>query len=127
MTTQPAISEEAEAEREHRSWLEDYRRWRAEHRQVLTLLAKLQATILEHEAELETHAVQTHAHERHLQEYDALQCESGYQDSDQLAAEHTECARIHRQAQEEHERMMECHVRVLALADRLLRAGDSAI
>ena len=40
MSTQPAISEEAEGEREHRSWLADYGRWRVEHLRVLALLAQ---------------------------------------------------------------------------------------
>ena len=47
MSHQPEISPESRARRDHAAWLEDYGRWRSEHREALELLAKLETGILE--------------------------------------------------------------------------------
>ena len=61
--------EDKAAHRDHVAWLDDCGRWRSEHRQTLAALAKVQASIMEQEAALESHAANVQTHEMHLQKY----------------------------------------------------------
>lgn len=126
MTGQPTLSQEHSEARDHIGWLEDYARWRTEHREALAMLAKVQAAILQHEAAFETHAAQIESHESHLEEYVAfeygLEYGPGSPDFDQLATEHTEFARKHEQTRQIHEQIKECHVNVVAQVEKLAKA-----
>ncbi len=131
MTAQPTNSQEHNAKHDHIEWLEDYGRWRSEHRQALAMLAKVQAAMLQHEAALETYGAQIQSHELHLQEYVAfeygLEYGPGSPDFEQLAAAHTEFTRKHEQTRQIHERITECHVNVVAEVEKLLKACEGGM
>ncbi len=131
MSTTPKISQEHAAKREHAAWLKDCGHWRSEHRRALAMLAKVQAAILQHEAELESHGAQIHSHELHLQDYvafeDGIEYGPGSPDFAQLANAHEVFTRQHEQARELHKRIEECHVNVLAEVEKLLKVCESVM
>ena len=128
MTAQPTISPEQSTKPDHVGWLEDYGRWRSEHRQALAMLARVQAAILQHEAALETHEARIQSHELHLQEYVAfeygLEYGPGSPDFEQLAAAHAGFAQQHKQTRQSHEWAKERHVNVVAQIEKLLKVCE---
>jgi hypothetical protein len=115
------------AHREHMAWLDDCGRWRAEHRQTLAMLAKVQATIMEQEAGLETHAAQISAHDMHLQKYSLTAYEPGAPDYEFLDEEHARYADRHERAREAHERLKKHHVSILEEVKKLLGLCEAAM
>ena len=121
MTEQVEISQEARARRDHRAWLEDYGRWRSEHRQALAMLVKVQATVLEREAALESQAAEVQSHELDLQEYDLIGSGEGSPDPEKQLSAHAEFARKHERAREVYERAKKQHVNVVEEVEKLFK------
>lgn len=95
MTKQVEISQEAQARRDHRAWLEDYGRWRSEHREALAMLTRVQAAILEREAALERQAAEVQSHELELQDYELVGGGAGTPDPEKAIPAHAEFALKH--------------------------------
>jgi len=101
--------EHREAEGEHVSWLEDIGRWRTEHRRAASMLAQVQAALLEQDAALEAHAETVRAHELRVQRHEreiARDERSGNEVDDEKLAD------LHRRFQVEHDRAREAHQRI---------------
>jgi hypothetical protein len=105
--------------REHAAWLEDYKRWRGEHRQALEILLKVQAAILQREMALDREAAEVHAHQLELAEYELIGCVEGPPDPEKELAKHAELARKHEDARKMHERAKARHVNLLAEINKL--------
>ena len=128
MTTQPKITEKDIASlREHTAWLEDCGRWKSEHRQTLAILAKVQATIMEQEAALESFAATIQTHDMHLQRYSLTEYEPGDPDYEFLEQEHAEFIEKHERAKEAHARLKNHHVSLRIKAKEILSMCESAM
>lgn len=126
MANQPTVkTEEFEVHREHVSWLEECRGWRSEHRKALALLARVQATILEQEAALESHTAAIQAHEMHLQRYHLSQFAPDTADEAFLDEEHGEFTESHERARESHERLKKHHRDIVGEIEKLLKLCES--
>lgn len=121
MTKQEKLTKEAEARREHRVWLDDYGRWRAEHREALAMLAKVQEMILEREAAMEGQAAEVQAHELELQKYDLIGIESFTPDPEKQIAENAKFTQKHRCARDAYERTKKQHINVVEEIEKLFK------
>ena len=121
MNGQPEISQESQARREHAAWLEDYRRWRSEHRQALAMLTKVQSVILEREAALERAAAEVESHEFELQDYDRIGIGPYSPDPDKQIAMNDEFARQHENARAAYELMKRQHVNIGQAVENLFK------
>lgn len=121
MSRQVEISQEAKARRDHRAWLEDYGRWRSEHREALAMLIKVQAAILEREATLERQAAEVHSHELELQGYDLVGIDTCSPDPEKQLAAHAEFTRKHERERELYERTKNEHVNIVEEVKKLFQ------
>jgi chromosome segregation ATPase len=88
-----------EAEAEHQAWMESLVKMKIEHRQALAALKRLEAEILQHEAELEVQMLKIQMHSRKIAEHDKAieKHESGAQTAhDELTAEHRQIMATHK-------------------------------
>ncbi|MBN1851241.1 MAG: hypothetical protein JW829_00895 [Pirellulales bacterium] len=115
--------EHHEADGEHLMWLEEIGHWRTEHRRAASMLAQVQAALLEQDAALEAHAETVRAHEmrmqRHEREIADYERGSIQVDHDKLAELHQELQTVHDQAREAHQRIKAHHGMVTAEIRRL--------
>ncbi len=121
MTHQRALPEETKAKQDHAVWLDDVRRWRAEHHQALVDLTKVLTAILEHEEELVSYASQIQSHEEYLQEYESAQCESGFHDFEELEARRLQFGAKHNLRRQKHDQTRARHVNVWAEIEKLVQ------
>lgn len=121
MTHQREIPQKFQARREHAAWLEDYGRWRSEHREALAMLAKVQATILEREAALENAAAQVESHELELQDYDLIGIDLCGPDPEKQIDLNAEFTRKHERARAAYERTKEQHINVVQAIETLFK------
>jgi len=126
MMRQPEMSPENRCWREHAAWLEDYKRWREEHRQALGTLVKVQAAILERESALEREAAEVQAHQIEMADFLLLGSLEGPPDPEQQLAAHAEFAKKHEQAREMHARAKQQHVNVVEEIEKLLQVCQLA-
>jgi hypothetical protein len=119
MNEQPQISPESRARRDHATWLADYGRWRAEHREALAMLVKVQAAILERESAIERQAAEIQSHQLELADYDLIGCGPGTPDPEIELAAHAEFAEKHARAREAYERTKKEHVNIVAEVKKL--------
>ena len=87
-------NEHREAECEHAIWLEDIGRWRAEHRRAASMLAQIQAALLDQDAALETHAETVRTHELRAQQHE--RAITGHE-RDNSGADHDPLADLHQE------------------------------
>lgn len=126
MVHQPKISPESKCRREHAAWLEDYKRWRAEHRQALEMLVKVQAAILERESALDREAAEVQSHQLELAEYELIGCVEGPPDPEKELVAHAEFSKKHERAREVYERTKKQHVNVVGEVEKLFTLCQSA-
>ncbi len=126
MAKQVEMSQEAKARRDHGTWLEDYGRWRSEHRAALAMLTKVQAAILEREAAIEGQVAEVQAHESELQERELIGIEPFTPDPEKQIAENAKFAQRHRCASDEYERTKRQHVNLIKEIERLFEVCQSA-
>lgn len=119
MIHQPEISPESRARREHATWLVDYGRWRAEHREALAMLVKVQAAILERESAIERQAAEVQSHQLELADYDLIGGGPGTPDPEIGLAAHAEFAQKHQRAREAYERTKREHINIVAEVEKL--------
>jgi hypothetical protein len=119
MNKQPVVSPESRARREHAAWLADYGHWRAEHREALAMLARVQAAILERESSLERQAAEIQSHQLELADYDLIGLGTDSPDPETELIAHAELAEKHERAREAYERTMKEHVNIVAEVKRL--------
>jgi hypothetical protein len=119
MAQKPEMSPEGRARREHAAWLADYGRWRAEHREALAMLAKVQAAILERESALERQAAEIQSHQLELADYNLIGGEPGTPDPEKELAAHAELAEQHERAREAYERTKREHIDFIAEVNKL--------
>lgn len=128
MTTPSPLSEKNKAaNHEHIDWLEDYSRWRSDHRQALAMLAKVAASVLEQEAALESHMAHVRLHEMHLQKYKLAEYVDGTPDYEQLEEEHSDWKQKHDLARQVHKRISKHHVNIADDVEKLLRLCESGM
>ena len=115
--------EHHEAECDHVTWLEDVGRWRAEHRRAASMLAQIQAALLDHESALEAHAETIRVHESRLRRHERefANQERGGTETDHGKVKHPlqEFQDEHGQAREAHQRIRTHHGMVTAEIKRL--------
>jgi hypothetical protein len=101
------------AQKEHAEWLDKLHRWRAEHQRVLAKLSKLQAALLDHNAEIDEQLGQIHRHEQHISRHErviAAQKGNGESTLDQDALDgHSEGDKTHRELRAQIKRMEGTH------------------
>jgi hypothetical protein len=119
MIQPPEISLESRARREHAAWLVDYGRWRAEHREALAMLARVQAAILERESLLERQAAEIQSHQLELSDYDLIGVDSGAPDPATELAAHAEFEQKHSHARKVYERTKQEHMNIVAEVKKL--------
>ncbi len=121
MTKHVKMSPEAKARSDHRVWLDDYERWRAEHRAALAMLVKVEEAILEREVAMEDQAAEVQAHELELQKFDLIGIESFNPDPEKQIAENTDFTQRHRRARDAYERTKQQHVDVIKEIEELFK------
>jgi seryl-tRNA(Sec) selenium transferase len=119
MERQPEISPESKARREHVAWLADYGRWRAEHREALAMLAKVQAAILERESALEQQAAEIQAHQLEQADYCLAEYGPGTPDPEKKLVDHAKFTEKHERARQMYERTKEEHINIVAEVNKL--------
>lgn len=114
-----------EAEREDSEWLDEVRRWQAEHRCVLAWLTAVESAWREAESILNAHAEAIRAHEARLKEHEQAVGQHWWgrnQFVDQrLAEEHQELEARHAEAKKAHDEIRQRHQAVLFEVRELLR------
>jgi len=87
------------ADAEHEKWMDEIAQMRIEHRKALAALARVEAMIFEHDAELEQQAEEIRQHSRHLHHHEAeiAAHEASGDDSEhaKLARQHAEFEKVH--------------------------------
>lgn len=109
------------AHREHVAWLEECGEWRAEHRQSLATLARVQAAILQQEAALESHTAHIQSHEAFLQKYCSADDEPGTPEFEFLEQDRAKFAQRHERAKTAHQRLKSHHTAILSEVEKLLK------
>jgi len=107
-------NEQHEAESEHVMWLEDIGRWRTEHRRAASMLAQVQAALLDQDAALEAHAETVRAHQLRMQRHE---WEIAHRERGDSEVDHDKPADSHQEFRAEHDRAREAHQRIKAHHD----------
>ena len=117
--------ENLRAYREDSVWLDEVRRWQAEHRCATGWLRAVESAWSEAEAKLDTHAEAIRAHEQHLREHERAIGYSWWKwrnlPERRLLEEHGDLEARHREMERVHEEIKQLHKDVIAEMRELLR------
>jgi hypothetical protein len=109
------------------AWLNDCGRWRSEHRRTLATLARVEASIMEQEAALESHVALIRSHDMHLQQYGLTESRPGEPEYEVLDREDVKFHQKHPSVREAHERLKKHHISILSEVEQLLKMCESAM
>ena len=111
--------------REDSLWLDEVRRWQAEHRRVTGWLHAVESAWSEAEARLDAHAEAIRAHEQKLREHEETIGYSWWKRRDvperRCLADHEELEAKHREMKKVHEEIQQLHKEVTEEMHELLR------
>lgn len=112
------------AQKEHAEWLGKLHGWRAEHRRALSKLAKLQASFMEHEAEIEENLGQIHRHEQHIGRHERIiasqKTNGGSKVDPDALGDHGEFNQAHRQLRARIKKMERLHADTIHTLDETI-------
>ena len=120
MPSEKDIPEEVAERLQHNSWIEDYKRWRKEHREALQKLAKIQISMLSREELLDREFQHIKDHEAELLQYELLGIEQFRPDPDELIMKHEQLAQRHASVRAAHKNSQRVHEKMLRQIDILL-------
>lgn len=112
------------AQKEHAEWLEKLHRWRAEHQRALAKLSKLQAALMEHNAEIDEQLGHIHCHEqligRHERSIAAEKTNGGSSIDEDVLEGHSAQDKDHRKLRAELKRMDQAHSETMDALDNAI-------
>ncbi len=118
--------DESTMKREHENWINDFERWRSEHRDALLKLAAIQVAMLKREPELEEESRKIAAHESELSAFEQLGIDQ-FADPDRQIHDHSKRMQEHEKARQQHSSTKQLHDNTMAQINALYRLLDEAI